>query len=213
MKISSGCMADHLPTFRPVLRRWIALNQKYCRASHWKDVPWDYTERASISVFAGACWSEGYIALEEYSELKTVRDRVTRKDKAKYGRCDLYIALKDQTYILEAKMIRPSLSSSDWRGMVLKWLNISRKDVNRTYAPNREMKLGMLFVAPTVPRNTVRKPEALIGEFVNFLRDHDEICSAWVFPKNVRAFSWNNEQERTYPGTAVLLKRLRSANQ
>lgn len=205
---SSGYMAQSLRPFRRVLKKWIVLNEKYCRASHGNDIPWGYIERASISIFAGACWSAGYIALEEYSELKGGRD--SHIGKAKYGRCDLYVALGSQTYIVEAKMIRPSLASSGWREAVLGWLDIARQDVNKTYAHNQERKLGMLFVVPTIPRKNVGKSEELIGEFVKFLRGHDEICSAWVFPKNVRTFSWSSERERMYPGTAVLMKALRN---
>lgn len=214
MKDISGYRSNFLQRFRPVLKKWIELNEIYCRESKWNDIPWGYIERSSVSIFAAACWSAGCIALEEFSELKTSRSSRKRKGESALGRCDLYVAFKNKPYILEAKMVRPSLASNDWRGQVLTGLKGALGDVQLTHAPNRENKLGLLIVAPTVPRNRTDKSELLIERFVEFLRSHEGFCSAWYFPKNakIRQFTWNNEKERMYPGSAVLIRALRNSN-
>lgn len=206
--------SDRIPRFRPVFKKWIELNEKYCRVSHWKDIPWGYIERASVSVFAAACWSAGCIALEEYSELKKARGSRKQKSKLGPGRCDLFVGFKNKGYICEAKMIRPSLASGNWAEQVDSGLEAAQDAVRDTNAPNRENKLGMLIVAPTVPRNRLDKAEKLIEGFIEFLRRREDICSVWFFPKNraIREFAWSNEKERTYPGTALLIKALRSSN-
>ena len=85
--------------------------------------------------------------MEEYSELKKTWDSRGKKSKSKQGRCDLYVAFRDKAYILEAKMIWPSLARSDWREKVLERLRDARDDVRKTHAPDREKKLGMLIGA------------------------------------------------------------------
>ena len=119
----------------------------------------------------------------------------------------------NKAYIFEAKMIRPSLASSDWTDQVDLGLEAAPDAVRKTHAPNRENKLGMLVVAPTIPRNRSHKAEELIEGLVEFLYSREDMCSAWFFPKNarIRQFAWRNEKERTYPGTAVLIKALRNS--
>ncbi len=206
--------SNRIPRFRPVFKKWIELNRKYCRESHWNDIPWGYIERASVSVFAAACWSAGCIALEEYSELKAARGSRTGENRLAPGRCDLFVGFKNKAYIFEAKMIRPSLASSNWMDQVDSGLEAAQEAVRKTHAPNRENKLGMLIVAPTISRNRRHKANELIGGLVEFLRNREDICSAWFFPKHdkIRRFAWRNEMERTYPGTAVLIKALRTSS-
>jgi hypothetical protein len=199
MKDISGHRTGSLLRFRPVLRKWIDVNRRYCQVSSWKDIPWGYNERASLSIFAAACWLSGCIALEEFSELKESNASRRTKKRSTRGRCDLYVAFKKRAYILEAKVVWPSLASSNWRQRILSKLDEAREDARRTHAPSGENKLGLLIVAPTVPRNKTSRSEELIQRFAEFMYRREEICSAWVFPKKVRKFSWTGEKERMHP--------------
>lgn len=206
-----GYKSGPLPRFRPVLEQWIEANDRYCRVSHWKDIPWGYNERASLSTFAAASWLAGAIALEEYVEDKNPSTSSTGKIRRTKGRCDLYVAFRGETkgYILEAKIIWPSLSSKNWGRTIIPMLDTARKDVQRTRAHSGEKKLGLLFVIPYIPKRKAEFADKSIGSFVDFLRSHEDICSAWTFPNDARGFYWRSDKERIYPGTAVLLQPLR----
>lgn len=208
----SDCKPGPFPRFRPVLEQWIEANERYCRVSHWKDIPWGYNERASLSTFAAAFWLAGAIALEEYVEEKHPGVSLTGTKQRSKGRCDLYVAFRGEPkgYILEAKIIWPSLSSKNWERTIVPMLNTARKDVHRTRVHSGEKKLGLLFVIPYILKSKAKFADRSIGSFVDFLRSRKDICSAWTFPKDAREFRWRSEKERMYPGTAVLIKPLRA---
>lgn len=208
----SGCRPSPLPRFRPVLEHWIEANERYCRVSHWNDIPWGYNERASLSTFAAASWLAGAIALEEYVEDKNPSAPSVGKIRRTKGRCDLYVAFRGETkgYILEAKIIWPSLSSKNWERTIIPMLDTARKDVQRTRAHSGEKKLGLLFIIPYILKRKAKFADKSIESLVDFLRSRKDICSAWTFPKDARDFWWNSEKQRMYPGTAVLIKPLRA---
>ena len=207
IKDISGREPGPLADFEPLLRRWIKANKKYCEVSKWDDVPWGYNERASLSTFAAAAWLAGGIALEEYFEEKDRARSAKGRKKRRKGRCDLYVDLrgKRRGYIIEAKILWPSLNTRDWERPLVEALNEARSDVKRTRAHNNEKKLGLLFVAPYI-RNSKDSPvERSILNLVRLLRSRKDICSAWTFPAGSRGFCWDSDKEWLYPGTAVLL--------
>lgn len=207
MNSISGYAQGPFPEFAPVLRRWIGANKTYCEVSNWHDIPWCYNERASLSTFAAASWLAGGIALEEYSEEKDRAHSARGRKKRRKGRCDLYVNLrgKRRAYIMEAKILWPSLNTRDWERPLVKALDEARSDVKKTRAHNNEKKLGLLFVAPYI-RNSKDSPvEKSILNLVRFLRSRKDICSAWTFPAGSRRFYWDSDTRWLYPGTAVLL--------
>ena len=207
MKDISGHEPGPLADFELVLKRWIKANKKYCEVSKWEDVPWGYNERASLSTFAAAAWLAGGVALEEYSEEKDRAGSARGRKKQRKGRCDLYVDLRGKrgAYIMEAKILWPSLETSDWERPLLKTLNKARGEAKETRAHNNEKKAGLLFVSPYI-RNSKDSPvEKSIFNLVQFLRSRKDICSAWTFPAGSRGFYWDSEKRWLYPGTAVLL--------
>ncbi|MBG0847374.1 hypothetical protein H3222_19405 [Pseudomonas chengduensis] len=55
---------------RALLKSWVEMVERYCTQHENQDNPWWYNERASLSTLAGAAWSSGWSALEEYSSVK-----------------------------------------------------------------------------------------------------------------------------------------------
>lgn len=203
----SGYTLGPLREFRPILKEWIQANDKYCQASSWNDVAWGYNERASLSTFAGACWLAGAIALEEYAEEKYRARSAKGRKKRRKGRCDLYVDLRRsrRAYIMEAKILWPSLANRDWERPFVKALNMARGEVKETRAHNDEKKVGLLFVSPYIRNSKESRVEKSILNFVQFLRNRKDICSAWTFPAGSRGFYWDSDKRWLYPGTAVLL--------
>lgn len=207
MRDISGYAVSTLPEFSAVLRQWINANETYCEISNWGDVPWGYNERASLSTFAAAVWLSGAIALEEYVEEKDRAGSAMGRKKQRKGRCDLYVDLqgKRRAYIMEAKILWPSLETCDWERPLLKTLNKARGEAKETRAHNNEKKVGLLFVSPYI-RNSKDSPvEKSILNLVQFLRSRKDTCSAWTFPAGSRGFYWDSDKRWLYPGTAVLL--------
>jgi len=48
-----------IKALKPILKRWIEINQEYCDAYPAEDCPYWYNERAAISTLAGAVWKSG----------------------------------------------------------------------------------------------------------------------------------------------------------
>src|SRR4051794_10797989 len=96
--MKSSVLTPRLPFLRPLLHRWIKLNQELTRRwAHDPDVPWWYNERASVGLFAAAAWLEEGHAFEEYSGSK-------RKEKGhSAGRFDLEFSVRKHEFRAEAK--------------------------------------------------------------------------------------------------------------
>lgn len=75
--MQSGVYTSKLRILRPILRQWVTINRKLAkRWEEYRDAPWWYNERASISVLAGAAWKTNGYAFEEY-----VGDKRTKTGK------------------------------------------------------------------------------------------------------------------------------------
>jgi hypothetical protein len=105
----------------------------------WKALPYFINERATLSLFHGACCQAGLVSIEEF---------VTKKydeDQAKYGRCDLYVSPKVGPYDVEfeAKQKWPTRLSE---GLVAEWLQEGHSDALR----NRDaiIQASITFVVP-----------------------------------------------------------------
>jgi hypothetical protein len=192
-----------------VLRKWIAANKRFGDVSNWHDVAWGYNERASLSIFAAAIWDAGGIALEEYVESKDAGATGRSRAKKYKGRCDLYGTFNAKPYILEAKICWPSLFGKTWKEGVLEKLEEAEDDAKVTATPNNETRAALLFVSPSIPRSKLERSDTLKRNFIDFLKQRTEFCSAWTFPGEARKFCWKGEEERLYPGSAVVIKPLR----
>ena len=188
---------------------WTWLNRDMAKSWKWKDCPWWYNERASISTIAGAVWNAGGTALEEYSSKKR------KGGRSAYGRCDLYFRIGRDEYVTEAKLcwLSAGRQARDMEGNVRYWLDEAYKDAKRTAVDLRggETILGILFVVPCVPQ---KSEEDFLGERIKGVQEvfidiaKKEKCAlAWIFPRDARKMTYRGAGY-IFPGTAVLIKRV-----
>ena len=195
--------------FEKLLWEWTWLNREMAKSWKWKDCPWWYNERASISTLAGAVWNAGGTALEEYSSKKRTGGRSTN------GRCDLYFRIGRDEYVTEAKLcwLSAGRQARYMERNVRSWLDVACKDAKRTDSELQggETILGILFVVPCIP---IKSEEDFLGERIKKVQEalidiaRKEKCAlAWIFPRDARKMTYRGA-ESIFPGTAVLIKRV-----
>lgn len=102
-----------------VFEEWASSIKKYYDFTEG-DLTWWYTERANISIIAGAVWLSGGIAMEEYSI-----EKVKGRDEGLYkGRADLYLNVGKEAYAIEGKFDTFSLNHKDIK---IPWERITDK--------------------------------------------------------------------------------------
>jgi hypothetical protein len=194
-----------------LLWEWTWLNREMAKSWKWKDCPWWYNERASISILAGAIWNTRGIALEEYASRK-------RKGRANsHGRCDLYFKLGNTEYVTEAKhcWLNAGRQAKHMTGIIEAFILDACRDSerNRHTVKNDETLLGILFIVPRIPplegKDTSEIFERLIAvqKSLKEVAKKEKCALAWVFPRNSRK-SKPDDDTYIYPGTAVLIKRV-----
>jgi hypothetical protein len=121
-------------------------------AAFWRfDVPWWYNERASNIVLAGAAWRIRGFAFEEYGEDK----KTGKKGRPTFpGRVDLYLKVKRQQFIAEAKFCW----SGATRVIPATTQNLTNRlqeacDDIRNYPRHGQRKLGILFATPYIAKS------------------------------------------------------------
>ncbi len=199
-----GTHTPSLRILRGVLNKWINTNLRFVR--YWKDakdVPWWYNERASISVLAGAVWQCGGIAFEEYAA-----DKNARKGSKYNGRGDLYLKVRDQHFIAEAKQWSSGASRVDKRTSqsMQKQLDEACKDIRRC-APYGQRKLGVLFVTPYIPKSKKKMVNQQLEQWIAMMKTIECSCSAWVFPGVSRLIC--SSSGFICPGVALLIREVR----
>ena len=209
MRTIAGIYSPRLVCLRPILLRWIRLNQEI--AGKWyrgNDVPWWYNERASLSVLAGAAWRSKGIAFEEYSDRKRFRSKRADSSFRSYaGRVDIYIEINRHYFIGEAKSCWPTIPtrSRNQSQYIERFLTAAKRDIRKS-RPDGQRRLAIVFVSPIVSRKRKGSIQKHINEFVDQAKDTDADAVAWVFPNTVSNVVDNG---RLYPGTAVIIKEVR----
>lgn len=171
----------------------------WCRT---RDVPWWYNERASVSVFAGAVWQAGGVALEEFTDEKKIPGRRGRAKRVSYsGRTDLYFELGRYEFLAEAKRCVANL----WNPRVKdidSHLTHACRDAQRL--PRRGVTcLGMVFVLPCLHTNRRDLLDEYISRWSETMEAIETGASAFVFPSSARGVTWGHW---IHPGAAVLIR-------
>ncbi len=122
----------------------------------WKELPYFINERATLSLFSGACWQADLISLEEYVTTKY------DEDTESYGRCDLYVCPKSgpDDIEFEAKQKWPTHLR---KNTVEQWLLNGDKDAFRNR--NAIIQASITFVVPKVDLNCDK------DKFDNFVKE------------------------------------------
>jgi len=127
----------------PLLLSFVKVVEKYCQIEG--SPPYWFNERACVSLLAAAAWQAGWVALEEYSTRKVMREGEDRRDR--HGRCDLYIrspgglaiAIEAKHAMSSVEKILPEVGSA---------LADARYDAMTLFRGEASTRLAVAFVTP-----------------------------------------------------------------
>ena len=199
MNRSQFVNCGRLRSLRPVLLEWICLNYRYGEMASWQENAWWCNERASTGVLAGAVWSKGGVALEEYATQKVSKKKLTT------GRCDLFIDTGSARFACEIKQRFTSLGRG-WRGDisdVRAAFDMACEDA-RKLLPNEGRRLAICFITPSFPAAESRYADACLDDWIVKMQSLDWDAIAWCFPEKAWRLRWKNG--RVYPGVVILIR-------
>lgn len=207
-----GVDVQTLPDLEDVLWEWVHVTERFVRLNREnKDLPWWYKERASLSVFAGAVWRVGGVALEEATATKkrAVGQR-SRGPSRVQGRCDLYFRLAGRDFQAEAKQLWPpgGLDGSGIAKLIQGALRDAGREAKRNDA-NQGKRIAILFVSPSLGKGAADEMQAYVEGFLERMREVNCAARAWTFlnEKN-RAGVPLRGSKRYYPGVAVFMDQI-----
>ncbi|WP_116866821.1 hypothetical protein [Pseudomonas syringae] len=215
---------------RKLLNAWIKAIERYTKA--FRDNPWWYNERASLSVLAGAAWTlKDWFAVEEFTTIKRMRTLVPGVDEGhlRNGRCDLFICNPDESFAIEAKQaVQPIGLRSDGESYMMKALKGAWDDSGDLGPWEANRRFAVTFVVPTIPLSEIRSgtskrvqicPEKVDNYLRRWLTDEPYFMGwslkpsrfAYIFP-NVGSPNYV-EGHRYFPGIVVIFDERHRANQ
>ena len=174
------------------------------RVWHQTDVPWWYNERPSLSLFAGAIWKVGGIALEEFSSTREAPESLELPSGVqRLGRIDLYFAYQGKHFVAEAKQCWPRIGSraQSAKAEIEQMLLQASADVHRAPADYGQ-KLALVFASPYFPRS---EWEAAPERLLQWKHVVESVTS------DGKAFYWLHDCQRTggdgflYPGAGIFI--------
>ena len=194
-----------------------------------RDCCWWYNERTNVSALAGAAWSKGWVALEEYSTRKRlgapkqgVAGEPAKTDS--HGRVDLYVSTREEDYAFEAKQVWLRLDlSPDEAGYGTKavddGMRAARIDAQKLFG-EAGTHIAATFIVPFLPAGDVPKevsadfPESLCN-WLSKLSDYIQNNSgsngpmqlAYVFPR-LDERCYVNAAGYYYPGVVLVAETL-----
>ena len=205
--------SPELTALKPLFKEWTAVVLDYCQSQNYRDNPWWYNERATLSTLAAAAWRIGWVALEEFSTTKRAKvpARKTEREAASRGRCDLFIGRPrdgDQ-FAIEAKQAWQSISRrGTGKDCIVKAAKMAWNDAGCLDADEADTRLALTFVIPYIPTSEVDRPgvQALVDEWLAKKPFQTERTAprayAYVFPKDWHSFI--NARGLAFPGVALL---------
>lgn len=167
------------PSLRSMFSIMDSYLEKFDRVGQM-DRPYFYTERATLSVFAGGVWRShpSNLVLEEYSGEKG-------SSSTRYkGRFDIWFEVDEQSCYAEAKQCWPAASSFDEdEGQAIISVLCAEADVAQDNVL-KEIKagivhhaLGIVFVAPQIPKGRKARAESSISAFEHILGECLQVFS------------------------------------
>jgi hypothetical protein len=188
------------PVLGRLVAQWADNIERLTREWHdTGDLPWLYTERALLSVLAGAVWMRRGVAFEEYrSEKKALSGR----RKVFSGREDIHFILGARGFKAEAKhywapATRVTSSSAD---TLRQKLQRAVDDVKNCPADGQE-RLGILFATLEIAKRYRHGLTPLIETWMHeVLAKVPCTGSAATFPESARDKCGPRGYDAAYPG-------------
>lgn len=197
----------------PILRSWTSIIKSFSDSNRYKgDHLYWYNERASLSSFAGAFYSQknksnSCFALEEYRETKG-------RGRGKWnGRVDMWFNLDNKDYVVEAKQNWISITNKLEIKRITKSISTSLREAKDDATKSAQVNdgispIGISFIVPYCKKKehdgfndeTGKK----INEIINVIEnDIDCFGCAYVFPEN--GLLTENMGGYIYPGVILLM--------
>lgn len=130
----------------PIIEQWGLIHKNFLEQEQYNYCLYWYNERANVSVFSGAVWKSGGVALEEYSSQKGNIDNTVN------GRVDLYFSKQTERAIAEAKMewlYFGERARSDLKEKINSVVEKAKNDIKESLGPsNYNLGVGLSFIAP-----------------------------------------------------------------
>ena len=184
----------------PLCEAWAVNIERYTRLTDKGNAAYNNNERANIGLLAGAAWSSGNIALEEFSSTKSV------PGNEKHGRIDLWLGFenKKEEYI-EAKFKKMSIRG-DYFQQTRSTLDAALKDAKDTQGGEDITATGLVFLVFYMKQCGVDEALASLDEAVSSI--HKELkpdILSWCFPE--RDIKHTDEDGYIVPGVIMLGQR------
>ena len=185
----------------PMCKSWAFNIERYSRLTDEGDAPYDNNERANVSLLAGAAWSCGSIALEEFQTTKG------NDGAEKNGRADLWICNENsyEEYI-EAKYKRMSING-DYMKNIEKVLDLAVKDASFSKGDYDVDSIGVAFIVfymKSAPlQDIISKLDNIIDNISVNLK-HDLV--SWCFPDRDMKYVFNDDY--IVPGVVMVARKV-----
>jgi hypothetical protein len=211
VNISGVHYTPRLRCLVPVLRRWIALNGQL--AEHWlkqDDCPWWYKERALLGTFCGSLWLSDNLALEEYSDLKRVRNKRGQLTPDTYaGRVDLYFEVGNQPFVAESKHVWVAATNrKSQKVKIQECIQQTSGDIRQSKRDSRVRRLAIVFAPPYLRvkgKSSLTQRDLKDGALwsVEQAQKTNPDAMAWTFPRLGR---YGKYKGGICPGVILLVK-------
>ncbi|MBH3430725.1 hypothetical protein [Pseudomonas alkylphenolica] len=180
-----------LEFLRPALERWVECIDRFNQTLGDGEAPYWHGAQANLSLFSAAAWQAELVTLQHHQSSKQ------REEGDREGRCDLYIANREEAAYLQASQRWPRIARLDLSNALQETALAARQ-----VAAASQLKVAALFASPWKAGQHA-SPEEL-QDLVDDLQKHTACAIAWYFPYAYRKL--HNEAGQYHPGVALLLK-------
>ncbi|MFK0090088.1 hypothetical protein ACIQUS_22675 [Pseudomonas sp. NPDC090755] len=180
-----------LEFLRPVLERWVECIDRFNQVLGDGEAAYWHGAQANLGLLSAAAWQAELVTLAQHQSKKQ------RDDGDRDGRCDLYIASREEAVYLQASQRWPRIARLDLANALAETAQAAR-----LVAAPSQLKVAALFASPWKAGQHA-SPEEL-QDLVDDLQKHTACAIAWYFPYAYRKL--HNEAGQYHPGVALLLK-------
>ncbi|MBA5600984.1 hypothetical protein LES60_21610 [Pectobacterium brasiliense] len=208
MIIKKTCANDSF--IEQLLNGWIQANQRYVDLLGKKDCCWWYNERTNVSVLAGAAWSLGWAAIEEYPSDKLMKGYFQEGTDTSRGRVDLYITSNHDDIAVEAKHAWYNLDNIVVGDKTIRCKMNKASDDAKCLKEQANRHFSATFVVFYTERNSQEliaeeNIEKLINNAISNSK-RENISYAYIIDPQ---FMFQNMKEYYYPSVALILEKVK----